>query len=393
MVFDANKLGIKYLEILQAKRIEMEGSHIRRMKIVYISKLNGAKWSGPSYSVPAQIDAQSKIDDVIWINLGQEENSEWNKLDYYYNKRKISFKKISGLMKPFDKPDLVVVEQFYAFSTEKVFYNLIKEKVPYIIIPRGEFTEAAQAQKHVKKMVANRLFMNRYMKGACAIQYLTQKEKDDSKICKGYPGLVIPNGTQEKENIKQQFSPDELCFTYIGRIDVYHKGLDLLIQACNLVKMELIRNSVIIKIYGPDRDGRLDEMKNLVEKFGLTTVIRFLDAVVDPEKKKVLLDTDVFLMTSRFEGLPMALIEAMSYGIPCAITEGTNMRNEVREYDAGWDCQNSSESIADMFLKVIDEKKFLSQKGRNAHRLSKEYTWNSIAEKSQLEYEKIIRRE
>ena len=93
MVFDANKLGIKYLEILQAKRIEMEGSHIRRMKIVYISKLNGAKWSGPSYSVPAQIDAQSKIDDVIWINLGQEENSEWNKLDYYYNKRKISFKK------------------------------------------------------------------------------------------------------------------------------------------------------------------------------------------------------------------------------------------------------------------------------------------------------------
>lgn len=363
------------------------------MVIVYISKINGAQWSGPSHSVPAQIDYQAKEDTVVWINLGKEENAVWSNLPYYYNREKISYKKISALMEPFNKPDLVIVEQFYAFTTESVFYYLIKEQVPYIIIPRGEFTEAAQAQKHAKKIVANKLIMNRYMKGACAIQYLTDRERDESKICRKYPGIVIPNGTEKKAHLRHYISSSKLCLTYIGRIDVYHKGLDMLIQACELIKSKLFQNSVFINIYGPDRDGRLNEIKDLVRVSGLSKVISFYDAVVNSEKEQVLLNTDVFLMTSRFEGLPMALIEALSYGVPCAVTDGTNMRDEIENENAGWGCHNDIKSIRDMLSRIIEEKNLICEKGKNAYRLSEKYIWENIAKRSHLEYEKIIRSE
>ena len=39
------------------------------MNVLYISKLTGNLFAGPNNSVPAQIKAQSKIDNVFWYNL------------------------------------------------------------------------------------------------------------------------------------------------------------------------------------------------------------------------------------------------------------------------------------------------------------------------------------
>ena len=41
------------------------------MNILYISNLSGSKFAGPSYSVPEQIRAQAKYDNVFWLNLNK----------------------------------------------------------------------------------------------------------------------------------------------------------------------------------------------------------------------------------------------------------------------------------------------------------------------------------
>ena len=48
-------------------------------------------------------------------------------------------------------------------------------------------------------------------------------------------------------------------------------------------------------------------------------------AVFGKVKEKVLLDNDFFILTSRLEGHPMALIEALSYGLPCLVTQGSRL--------------------------------------------------------------------
>ena len=47
---------------------------------------------------------------------------------------------------------------------------------------------------------------------------------------------------------------------FIGRYNIYQKGLDILVEAIKEVKEELIENNIIFKLHGPDeRTGnRLD---------------------------------------------------------------------------------------------------------------------------------------
>ena len=44
---------------------------------------------------------------------------------------------------------------------------------------------------------------------------------------------------------------------------------------------------------------------------------------------------DAFIHTSRFEGFPMALLEAAGLGLPLIVSEGTNFGNYVKKFNSG----------------------------------------------------------
>lgn len=44
----------------------------------------------------------------------------------------------------------------------------------------------------------------------------------------------------------------------------------------------------------------------------------------------VLLQTDLFIQTSRHEGMPMGLLEALSIGVPCLVTVGTSLGHIIK---------------------------------------------------------------
>ena len=108
------------------------------------------------------------------------------------------------------------------------------------------------------------------------------------------------------------------------------------------------------------------------------------------EKEKRLLEADLFIMTSRFEGLPMGLIEALSYGIPCAVTDGTYMDKEIKEYDAGWTSDTTIEGITRMLECICDKKQLYPEKGGKARLLAHNYNWDVIAKRTHDEYMKLI---
>ena len=67
------------------------------MNILYISKIDGRPWSGPSYSIPNQVKAQSKLDNVLWYNLidnpipeGKNNVNQWRKETYYIDLTTVS---------------------------------------------------------------------------------------------------------------------------------------------------------------------------------------------------------------------------------------------------------------------------------------------------------------
>jgi len=361
------------------------------MNILFISKLSGNLWAGPNNSVPAQIRAQSRIDNVFWYNLNGNKRPEWsadgvechNLLDYPHGR-------LCYLPIPFNHPDIVVIEQCYAYFRCKIIKDIQKLKIPYVIIPRSALTRKAQQSKSLKKRIGNMLYFNSMINKSAAIQYLTKEEKRESEKQWKVNSFVIPNGIYPQNKVRTDFSTHGIKASYIGRIEIYQKGLDLLLDAIVALKSELRSVGFTLDLYGPNREGAVEYLENVIVQNEVGDIVRLHDGVFGVDKAQVFFNTDVFIMTSRFEGHPMGLIEALSYGIPCVTTQGTYMAEKIVEYDAGWGAENELESIKDALRSMTRDKTRLGEKGRNALELSATYSWEKLASQSHRIFENII---
>ena len=365
------------------------------MNLLFISNLDGRPWAGPTYSVPRQIAAQTAYDNVFWYNIRNDEREGsdaegWKRLPYYHNLDEFPAMKISKLPEPFNRPDCVIVEEFYDYAKTPLLFELLFGSIPYIIIPRGELTSTAQIKKKVKKKMANAIIFKIYAQKAKAIYYLTEQEALESGSTWNKKWMVIPNGTEKKRAHKQNFSAKRIRCVSIGRIDPFQKGIDLLIDACFQIKEILRENNCVIDIYGPDRVNKVNELVNVIREKGMDDIICFHEAVYHQEKEDVLLNSDVFLMPSRFEGHPTALIDALSYGIPCLVTEGSNMKNEIVSAKAGWGADTTVDAIQTALCSMIrDRSKFLEM-SNHALILSQEYDWEALALKAHNQFLSVL---
>ena len=362
------------------------------MNILYISHLSNNPWAGPSYSVPAQIAAQSKLDNVFWYNISNSQNAKkWKSISYYHDNEEFPDQKINLLPEPFDKPDIVVVEQFYNMGKSPLIKELLNAPFPYVIIPRCELTREAQKRKRLKKFIANKFLFEKFSQRACAIHYLTKQEQISSGCKWNEKFYVVPNGIEalDKEE-KKFFSERKIRCVSIGRMEPYQKGLDLLIKATALVQNQLRKANVTIDLYGPDVDGKCNVLKQLIENNGVGDLVSINNPVFNDDKADILKKSDVFLLLSRFEGHPMALIEALAYGLPCMVTPGSNMYKEIIGSDAGWGTQCDVNNISQSFLTMIKEKELMQRKSINAISLAGHYSWDSIAQKTHEMYVQLL---
>ena len=164
------------------------------MVILYITTLGNNRSAGLTYSVPAQVSAQAKVDTVKWINLKDISVKAWEETGCYYKCEEPKTFHVSSLEVPFSKPDLVIFESFNNYEHARIAKELRKTDIPYVIVPRATLTEGAQKVKHIKKALANALFLKAYAKKALAIQYLTEQEYKDSGDKWNKRHIIVPNG-------------------------------------------------------------------------------------------------------------------------------------------------------------------------------------------------------
>ncbi|QHG18524.1 glycosyltransferase [Nostoc sp. ATCC 53789] len=100
---------------------------------------------------------------------------------------------------------------------------------------------------------------------------------------------------------------------------------------------------------------------------------------------------DLLIHTFRFEGHPIAVLEALSYGIPCLLTPGTNIAGEVEAAGAGWSVEDTPAAIAKGMQDVLAARLELSKRGQAARNLVEEkYSWNQIGKQSLQEYFNLL---
>lgn len=351
------------------------------MKILYISHLSYNIASGLNWSVPASVEAQADIDNVLWIETTNVLMPHWKETSSFHNLSEYGDElHLDIIPDEYRRPDVVIFEGLYFKEYLKFAKELRKEKIPYIIVPRSSMTkQAMHNHAWLKKWFAHKLYFNKFIKGAWRIQYLTQQEADDSTKMFKTPYFIVPNGFNTPDVKKDSFCSKGIQAIFIGRLDMYQKGLDILLDAITEAHKELKEDGFFLNIYGPHKYD-YEKIKNEIEKREINDIASVNDEISGKEKEKAILGSDIFIMTSRFEGHPMGMIEALAYGLPCIATPGTNMADVIMEYDAGWICDADKHSIKDVLLVAISEKDRYNGKSANALKLAKQYDWEKLAE-------------
>lgn len=359
---------------------------IEWMKILHIAKFNDDKANGIRTVVPNHVIEQAKHEEVLFQNVlpYQIENLKYQ---VPFDKKNWPFN-IQDLAGEQFIPDLVIFHGFYHIEMVVLAKKLVKAKIPYIIVPHGSLTKKAQQIKRLKKIIGNIVFFNTFLKRAKAVQFLSKDEEQSSKVKNN--NFIGTNGINLPNKSKSKFNNNQINFVYIGRIDKFHKGLDLLLEAIVLTRELLQKNNCKFLLYGP-RSKDFEFLQNMIQEENLQDFVLLNDAIFGEVKEQVLLETDIFIQTSRFEGMPMGILEALCYGLPCVVTEGTTLGVYIKEYNAGWVAEINAESIYQTLVRVIEERGTLQAKSGNARKLiTQEFAWEKIAKETIEKYKEFM---
>jgi starch synthase len=162
---------------------------------------------------------------------------------------------------------------------------------------------------------------------------------------------------------------------YHGRIDMRHKGLDVLLDAWDRVSANPIGRDAILLMIGAGRDDAiLRERLQRSELSNVQWVDRYeLDRTV---MRRYLSAADFYVLPSRFEGFPVAPLEAMACGLPIIGTDIPAMSNILARGRASGGLlirREDSRALADAITELISDPDLCRNLGRNARRNVEEH--------------------
>jgi glycosyltransferase involved in cell wall biosynthesis len=187
---------------------------------------------------------------------------------------------------------------------------------------------------------------------------------DDNFICDRFEGI-------RKKNIVS-----------VGRL-TEQKNYDLLIDAFYDISNIYQDYNLIIYGEGPLRQN----YQNKIKQLGLENRI-FLPGLTDNIKNKIY-DSSVFVMTSKYEGMPNSLIEAMCLGLPVISSDcpcgGPKMLISNGKNGFLYNVNDKDELVYNL-KKILDNQKLSKSLGENASKLKYKVNSSNIIE----EWEKFI---
>ena len=165
--------------------------------------------------------------------------------------------------------------------------------------------------------------------------------------------------------------PDDACVVaWHGRISIHKKGLDILLDAWERLCGDHPAEDLRLLLIGTgDGDAELSQRLKSISYRGVSWVDQF---VHDPEIiRRYLSAADVYAFPSRYEGFPVALIEAMACGLPVVATDTDGAVDILAggESDGGFLVpRGDAESLALVLNRVLSDESLRQKLGNSARR-------------------------
>lgn len=207
-------------------------------------------------------------------------------------------------------------------------------------------------------------------------------KKEISEICQNPNIKILYNPCIVKEFTKIQ--TDKINVLFMGRLGK-RKGVFEIIEASKSITNPHIQ----INLYG---DGENTEFENLIKKDNLQEKIKINGWISGDKKDEAYRSADIFILPSFEEGLPMSVLEAMSYGLPVISTPVGGTPDAIQEGVNGFLIQPGDyNALAQKINLLADDKELCEKMGQESLKIAKEkFDINVIIKQLQGIYDELL---
>ncbi len=261
---------------------------------------------------------------------------------------------------------------------------------PVIISPHGMLDPWAVKNGRWKKRLVGALFETNHFKTASSFHALcTEEALGIKKYGIKQPVCVVPNGVHLPDLAQDKKAPDWITrqadgrniLLYLGRLHP-KKGLESMIRAIHALKSERGEHfeDWVTFITGDYNCSYGQHLKALCAELQLQHNVIFTGPRFDKEKHEIYSAASGFILPSLSEGLPVSVLEAWAYSLPCVITPACHLADGYRREAAiriSYEVRDIAAGIHELFNMSICERKMMGINGRELVRDS--YCWSKVS--------------
>lgn len=165
---------------------------------------------------------------------------------------------------------------------------------------------------------------------------------------------------------------------FLGRLEVYQKGLDVLIKAFATVAETYPR--IKLRVAGSTNKKDKKILDSMIEALRLRNQIEFVGIVSGKEKADILSRCLFVCMPSRYESWPLVAMEAAACQKPVIGSNIPGIKDAVKNGDTGVLVPpDNPEKLSEAMLDLIRDTTLRQMLGKNARQWAKNFTWDKLA--------------
>jgi len=265
------------------------------------------------------------------------------------------------------------------FSSLAKFFA--KHQIKYVLTPHGAYNEVAMQRSSFRKKLYFKLFEKAVLRHVLQVHSIGDSEVHGlKKIFPKAKSFLLPYGFESAASYAYPIKNKDFTIGFVGRLDTYTKGLDLLMEAFTTFQMSHPNSKLWIV---GDGEGKV-YLENFIQEKQLKNVVLW-GKKFGKEKDDLISKMHVFAHPSRNEGLPTAVLEAASLGTPTIVTYATNLADYVAAYQAGISVEN--ENVAALvqgmttLQKAFETEDAKTYKDGAKRMLNESFSWPALVEK------------
>ena len=260
--------------------------------------------------------------------------------------------------------------------------------VPYSVVLHGSDVPGYQNARFGMAYALIRPWIRSIWRGAGGVIAVSEPLRD--LALRTWPGgaiEVVPNGVdlerfQPAQGKGEEDHGNRWVLTVVAQW-IERKGLQYLIEALAQLPSSL-REKVRLRLCGGG--GYEGELRRRVREAGLDEQVEFAGLIAYDEIPRQLRQSDVFVLPSLQEGLPLSLLEAMACGLPVAVTAVGGIPGVVKDGENGLLVPAADPvALREALVRLLTDPALRRNLGAAARRTAEAWSWTAVWER----YEKL----